>query len=120
MMALFNRGLLRDKTGDLRGAISDYSKVIDEFPNFWTGLHYRAGCYRRLGMNRQAEQDADEQTVLIPRRKADRGAVEQFRNPLFKALPGVLGAEVGAPQEIDVFCGGEPFAGDRDHGLHPF
>lgn len=57
MMALFNRGLLRDKTGDLRGAISDYSKVIDEFPNFWTGLHYRAGCYRRLGMTRQAEQD---------------------------------------------------------------
>ena len=57
MLARFNRGLLRDKTGDLRGAISDYTKVIDEFPNFWTGLHYRAGCYRRLGMNRQAEQD---------------------------------------------------------------
>ncbi len=57
MLARFNRGLLREKTGDLRGAISDYSKVIDEYPNFWTGLHYRAGCYRRLGMNRQAEQD---------------------------------------------------------------
>ena len=57
MLALFNRGLLRDKTGDLRGAISDYSKVIDEYPNFWTGLQYRANCYRRLGMNRQAELD---------------------------------------------------------------
>ena len=57
MLALFNRGLLRDKTGDLRGAISDYTKVINEFPNFWTGLHYRAECYRRLGMNRKAEQD---------------------------------------------------------------
>ena len=57
MLALFNRGLLRDKTGDLRGAISDYTKVINEFPNFWTGLHYRASCYRRLGMNKQAEQD---------------------------------------------------------------
>jgi len=57
MLARFNRGLLRDKTGDLRGAISDYSKVISEYPNFWTGLHYRAGCYRRLGMNKQAEQD---------------------------------------------------------------
>ena len=57
MLALFNRGLLRDKTGDLRGAIADYTKVIAEFPNFWTGLHYRAGCYRRLGMNHQAEQD---------------------------------------------------------------
>ena len=57
MLARFNRGLLRDKTGDLQGAISDYTVVINEFPNFWTGLHYRAGCYRRLGMNRQAEQD---------------------------------------------------------------
>ena len=57
MLARFNRGLLRDKTGDLRGAISDYSKVIDEYPNFWTGLHYRAQCYRRLGQNRQAELD---------------------------------------------------------------
>ena len=57
MLARFNRGLLRDKTGDLRGAVSDYTVVINEFPNFWTGLHYRAGCYRRMGMNRQAEQD---------------------------------------------------------------
>lgn len=57
MLALFNRGLLRDKTGDLRGAISDYTKVINEYPNFWTGLQYRANCYRRLGMNRQAELD---------------------------------------------------------------
>ena len=57
MLALFNRGLLRDQTGDLRGAIEDYTKVINEFPNFWTGLHYRAGCYRRLGMTRQAELD---------------------------------------------------------------
>ena len=57
MLALFNRGLLRENTGDLRGAISDYTKVINEYPNFWTGLHYRAGCYRRLGMTKQAEQD---------------------------------------------------------------
>ena len=57
MMALFNRALLLDKTGDLQGAIRDYTKVIDKYPNFWTGLHYRAGCYRRLGMTRQAETD---------------------------------------------------------------
>lgn len=57
MLARFNRGLLRENTGDLRGAISDYTVVIDEYPNFWTGLHNRAGCYRRLGMTRQAEQD---------------------------------------------------------------
>ena len=57
MMALFNRGVLLDKTGDLQGAIRDYSKVIDEFPNFWTGLEFRAACYRRMGMTKQAEQD---------------------------------------------------------------
>lgn len=57
LMALFNRGVLRDNTGDLRGAISDYSKVIEQYPNFWTGLHNRARCYRRLGMNHQAELD---------------------------------------------------------------
>lgn len=57
LMALFNRALLLDKTGDLRGAIRDYSKVIDRYPNFWTGLHYRANCYRRLGMAKQAEAD---------------------------------------------------------------
>jgi len=57
MMALFNRGVLLDKTGDLQGAIRDYSKVIDEFPNFWTGLEFRAACYRRLGMTKQAESD---------------------------------------------------------------
>lgn len=57
IMALFNRATLLDKTGDLRGAIRDYSIVIDKFPNFWTGLHYRASCYRRLGMNAKAQQD---------------------------------------------------------------
>jgi len=57
MLALFNRGVLLDKTGDLKGAIRDYSKVIDEFPNFWTGLEFRAACYRRLGQTAKAEQD---------------------------------------------------------------
>lgn len=57
VMALFNRATLLDKTGNLRAAIRDYSKVIDQFPNFWTGLHYRAGCYRRLGMTAKAEMD---------------------------------------------------------------
>lgn len=62
LMALFNRGLLRDQTGNVRGAIEDYSKVIAEYPNFWTGLQFRARCYRRLGMTRQAE--ADEFRIL--------------------------------------------------------
>lgn len=57
IMALFNRATLLDKTGDLKGAIRDYTKVIDKFPNFWTGLRYRAECYRKLGMTAKAEQD---------------------------------------------------------------
>ena len=57
MLALFNRAVLLDKTGDLKAAIRDYSKVIDEFPNFWTGLEFRAACYRRLGQTAKAEQD---------------------------------------------------------------
>ena len=57
VMALFNRALLLDKTGDLRGAIRDYTTVIDEFPNFWYGLEQRAACYRKLGMDKQAEDD---------------------------------------------------------------
>lgn len=65
LMALFNRAVLLDKTGDLRGAIRDYSKVISEYPNFWTGLEYRASCYRRLGMTAKAE--ADEFTVYKAR-----------------------------------------------------
>ena len=57
VMAIFNRALLLDRTGDLHGAIRDYSTVIEEFPNFWTGLQYRARCYRRLGMTAKAETD---------------------------------------------------------------
>ena len=65
MLALFNRAVLLDKTGDLNGAIRDYSKVIEAYPNFWTGLEFRADCYRRLGMKKQAE--ADEFTVYKAR-----------------------------------------------------
>ena len=55
--AIFNRGILLEKTGHIRGAIRDYSAVIDQFPNFWTGLAYRARCYRKLGMTGKAELD---------------------------------------------------------------
>lgn len=57
VMAIFNRAILHDKTGNPRAAIRDYTTVIDQFPNFWTGLSYRARCYRRLGMTAKAEQD---------------------------------------------------------------
>lgn len=57
MLALFNRGVLLERTGDLRGAVRDYTKVINEYPDFWTGIEYRARCYRRLGMTAKAELD---------------------------------------------------------------
>ena len=57
VMAIFNRGVLREETGDLRGAIDDYTVIIDQFPNFWTGLSRRAECYSRLGMRNEAEKD---------------------------------------------------------------
>ena len=57
LMATFNRAVLLHKTGDLRGAIRDYTTVIEQYPNFWTGLQNRADCYRRLGMNNQADMD---------------------------------------------------------------
>ena len=31
MMAIFNRALLRAQTGDYRGAIKDYTTVIDQY-----------------------------------------------------------------------------------------
>lgn len=56
-MAIYNRALLNDRIGNLRAAIRDYTTVINQFPNFWAGLSARANCYRRLGMNNQAEMD---------------------------------------------------------------
>ena len=57
LMALYNRALLLENTGNPRAAIRDYSKVIEQYPNFWTGLQQRASCYRKLGMTKQAEMD---------------------------------------------------------------
>ena len=49
MMATFNRGLLRDRTGDYSGAIDDYTAVLDEYPNFLAGYQYRAAARRKIG-----------------------------------------------------------------------
>lgn len=56
-MATFNRGLLRAQTGDYRGAISDYSKVIAEYPNFMAGYYQRAEARKKIGDHKGAEQD---------------------------------------------------------------
>ena len=55
----------REKTGDFKGAINDYTAVLEDYPNFWTGYENRAKCYRLAGMNKQAL--ADERKVYIAR-----------------------------------------------------
>ena len=49
MMAIFNRGLLRAQTGDYRGAIQDYSTVINQHPNFLAGYYQRAEARKKIG-----------------------------------------------------------------------
>jgi tetratricopeptide (TPR) repeat protein len=56
-MAIFNRGLLLFQTGDYKGAIKDYTRVIKEYPNFLVGYKYRAEAKRKIGDLRGAEQD---------------------------------------------------------------
>ena len=57
MIALFNRALMLNNTGDYRGAIRDINAVIKEFPNFWTGYQFRAEVRRKMGDTKGAELD---------------------------------------------------------------
>ena len=57
VMAIYNRAILLERTGDIYGAIRDYTKLIDQYPNFWAGLNNRARCYRKVGMTSKAELD---------------------------------------------------------------
>jgi tetratricopeptide (TPR) repeat protein len=57
VMAIYNRAILLERTGDIYGAIRDYTKIIDQFPNFWAGLDSRARCYRKVGLTAKAELD---------------------------------------------------------------
>ena len=75
MMAIFNRGLLLDKTGDLKGAIKDYSTVIDEYPNFLTGYHYRSVARKKFGDRKGAE--ADELVLLRAQIDRQNGVKKQ-------------------------------------------
>lgn len=84
VMAIFNRALLHDRTGDLRAAIRDYSAVIDQFPNFWTGLSYRANCYRRLGMTAKAEMD--EFRIFKAQMDKRSGVQKRWSNNKLKAM----------------------------------
>ena len=57
MMATFNRGLLRAQTGDYRGAIEDYTTVINQYPNFLAGYYQRAEARKKIGDRKGAEAD---------------------------------------------------------------
>ena len=57
MIALYNRALLLDQTGDLNGALRDITAVIDEYPEFWAGYLQRAAVRRKLGDTYGAERD---------------------------------------------------------------
>ena len=57
MIALFNRALMLNNTGDYRGAIRDINAVIKEFPNFLAGYQLRAEVRRKMGDTRGAELD---------------------------------------------------------------
>ena len=46
------------------GAISDYSKVIAEYPNFMAGYYQRAEARKKIGDHKGAEQDAVSYTHL--------------------------------------------------------
>ena len=75
MMAIFNRGLLLDQTGDYRGAIKDYTTVIDEYPNFLAGYQYRAKARRKVGDIKGA--DADEFKLLKAQLDQQNGTNKQ-------------------------------------------
>lgn len=49
--------MLRAQTGDYRGAIKDYTKVIDVYPNFLAGYYQRAEARRKIGDRKGAEMD---------------------------------------------------------------
>ena len=57
MIALYNRAILLDQTGDYHGAIRDISAVIDQYPQFWTGYRHRASILRKIGDKYGAERD---------------------------------------------------------------
>ena len=45
------------QTGDYRGAIQDYSTVINQHPNFLAGYYQRAEARKKIGDRKGAEQD---------------------------------------------------------------
>ena len=58
-MSLFNRAVLLDQTGDYRGAIRDYTRVISEYPKFIYVYQLRAVARRKIGDINGAIRDED-------------------------------------------------------------
>ena len=61
-MAIFNRGILLEQTGNLRGAVQDFTTVLESYPNFLLGYQMRSNVYRKMGDAKKAQ--ADEIKVL--------------------------------------------------------
>ena len=57
-MAVFYRGILRDQTGDYRGAEQDITRVLEEYPQFTQGYQMRSEVREKLGNHRGAQEDA--------------------------------------------------------------
>ncbi|MDY4031111.1 MAG: tetratricopeptide repeat protein, partial [Alloprevotella sp.] len=56
-LAIYNRALLRQQTGDYRGAEADYTTLLKAYPNFLFGYAARAECRRKMGNVKGALND---------------------------------------------------------------
>ena len=56
-MANVNRGMLKAQIGDYRGAIQDYTTVIDVHPNFLAGYYHRGEARKKIGDRKGADED---------------------------------------------------------------
>jgi len=62
--AFYHRGLARVEQGDLSWAVSDYTKAINEWPNWPEPYEARAEIYQRLGKGWKAEADLERAAQL--------------------------------------------------------
>lgn len=76
-LALYNRALLRERTGNYSGAEDDITQILLDYPNFFNGYALRARCRREMGQEALAKADEtiahrkalDNLFASIPKRK---------------------------------------------------
>jgi len=67
--AYYNRGIARAATGDLKGAIADYSETIDFNPRSASAYAKRGLARLMLHQEKEAKKDFDTCLKLDPRLK---------------------------------------------------